>query len=109
MLAALALTRGRVRVRGALNAFLLSPLVMPRVAVGIAVFILLIRLRLFRTTGSLVLLHAMLSLPFALVLLTASLVNVNRTLEEASMDLRPRPLRTVWSETLPHILAGLVV
>ena len=109
MLAALALTRGKVRGRGALNAFFLSPLVMPRVAVGIAVFILLIRLRLFGTTGSLVLVHAMLSLPFALVLLTASLVNVNRTLDEASMDLGAGPLRTFWSVTLPQIRAGLVV
>src|SRR5881396_51112 len=109
MLAALALTRGRVRARGILNAFFLSPLVMPRVAIGIAVFILLIRLRLFGTTGSLVLVHAMLSLPFALVLLSASLVNVNRSLEEAAMDLGAGPLRTFWSVTLPQIRAGLVV
>src|SRR5881396_3756554 len=107
MLAALALTRGRVRARGILNAFFLSPLVMPRVAIGIAVFILLIKLRLFGTTGSLVLVHAMLSLPFVLV--TASLFNVNRTLEEAAMDLGAGPLRTFWSVTLPQIRAGLVV
>ena len=47
--------------------------------------------------------------PFALVLLTASLVNVNRTLEEAAMDLGAGPLRTFWSVTLPQIRAGLVV
>src|SRR2546428_8391816 len=105
MLAALALTRGRVRARGVLNAFFLSPLVMPRVAVGIAVFILLIRLRILGTTGSLVLVHAMLSLPFALVLLTASLVNVNRTLEEASMGLGAGPLRTFGQVTLPPLPA----
>jgi putative spermidine/putrescine transport system permease protein len=109
MLAALALTRGRIRARGILSAFFLSPLVIPRVAIGIAVFILLIRLRIFGTTGSLVLVHAMLSLPFALVLLTASLVNVNRSLEEAAMDLGAGPLRTFWSVTLPQIRAGLVV
>jgi putative spermidine/putrescine transport system permease protein len=51
----------------------------------------------------------MLSLPFALVLLTASLVNVNRTLEEVSMDLGAGPLRTFRSVTLPQIRAGLVV
>src|SRR5437879_12820276 len=82
---------------------------MPRVAIGIAVFILLVRLRLVGTTGSLVLVQPMLSLPFALVLLTAGLVNVNRTLEEASMDLGAGPLRTFWSVTLPQIRAGLVV
>jgi putative spermidine/putrescine transport system permease protein len=109
MLAALAIVRGRVRARAAVSAFFLSPLVIPRVAIGIAVFMLLIRLRLLGTTGSLVLVHAMLSLPFAIVLLTASLVNVNRTLEEAAMDLGAGPLRTFWKVTLPQIRAGLIV
>jgi putative spermidine/putrescine transport system permease protein len=108
-LAALALVRGKIVARGALRAYFLSPLVMPKVAVGIAVFILLIRLRLFGTTASLVLVHAMLSLPFCIVLLTASLVSVNRTLEEAAMDLGAGPLRTFWQITLPQIRAGLVV
>lgn len=109
MLAALALVRGTFRGRGALRAFFLSPLVMPKVAIGIAVFILLIRLRLFGSLPSLVAVHAMLSLPFTIVLLTASLVNVNRSLEEAAMDLGAGPLRTLWKVTLPQIRAGLVV
>ena len=109
MLAALAIARGKIRARGVLNAFFLAPLVIPRVAIGIAVFILLIRLHFFGTTGSLVLVHAMLALPFAIALLAASLVNVNRTLEEASMDLGAGPLRTFWSVTLPQIRAGLIV
>src|SRR3989441_1269391 len=109
MLAALAIARGKIRARGILNAFFLAPLVIPRVAIGIAVFILLIRLRFFGTTGSLVLVHAMLALPFAIALLAASLVNVNRTLEEAAMDLGAGPVRTFWSVTLPQIRAGLIV
>jgi len=109
MLAALAIARGRIRLRGILNAFFLAPLVIPRVAIGIAVFILLIRLHFFGTTASLVLVHAMLALPFAIALLAASLVNVNRTLEEAAMDLGAGPLRTFWSVTLPQIRAGLII
>lgn len=108
-LAALALVRERFVARGGLRALFLSPLVMPRVAVGIAVFILLIRLRVFGTTGSLVLVHAMLALPFCIVLLTAGLVGVNRTLEEAAMDLGAGPLRTFWQVTLPQMRAGLIV
>lgn len=109
MLAALALVRYRIVGRGALRAFFLSPLVMPKVAIGIAVFILLIKLRLFGTLGSLVLVHTMLSLPFCIVLLTANLVSVNRALEEAAMDLGAGPLRTFWQVTLPQIRAGIVV
>ena len=109
MFAALAITRGKIRARGVLNAFFLAPLVIPRVAIGIAVFILLIRLRFFGTTGSLVLVHSMLALPFAIALLAASLVNVNRSLEEAAMDLGAGPLRTFWSVTLPQVRAGLIV
>jgi putative spermidine/putrescine transport system permease protein len=109
MLAGLALVRGSFRGKGALRAFFMSPLVMPKVAIGIAVFILLIRLRLFGSLPSLMIVHAMLSLPFTIVLLTASLVGVNRTLEEAAMDLGAGPLRTFWKVTVPQIRAGLVV
>jgi putative spermidine/putrescine transport system permease protein len=109
MLAALALVRGSFRGKGALRAFFMSPLVMPKVAIGIAVFILLIRLRLFGSLPSLIVVHAMLSLPFTIVLLTASLVGVNRTLEEAAMDLGAGQLRTFWRVTVPQIRAGLVV
>lgn len=109
MLAALAFARADFRGKGILRAFFLSPLVMPKVAIGIAVFILLIRLRLFGSVPSLILVHAMLSLPFVIVLLTASLVNVNRALEEAAMDLGAGPLRTFWKVTMPQIRAGLIV
>lgn len=109
ILAALAIARGRIRVTGILNGFFLAPLVIPRVAIGIAVFILLIRVHLFGTTLSLVLVHSMLALPFAIALVAASLVNVNRSLEEAAMDLGAGPLRTFWSVTLPQIRAGLIV
>ena len=109
MLAALALVRGEFRGKALLRTFFLSPLVMPKVAIGIAVFILLIRLRLFGTLPSLIAVHAMLSLPFTIVLLTASLVSANRTLEEAAMDLGAGPLRTFRAVTLPQIRAGLIV
>lgn len=39
---------------------------------------------MFGTLGSLVLVHAMLSLPFCIVLLSAGLVSVNRTLAALS-------------------------
>lgn len=108
-LAALALVRGKIVARGALRALFLSPLIMPKVAIGIAVFILLIRLRLYGTLGSLILVHTMLALPFCIVLLTASLLSVNRTQEEAAMDLGAGPIRTFWRITMPQIRAALVV
>ncbi|HZP95253.1 MAG TPA: ABC transporter permease subunit [Candidatus Limnocylindria bacterium] len=107
--AALALVRGRIVGRASLRAFFLSPLIMPKVAIGIAVFILLIKLRLFGSLGSLIMVHSMLSLPFCIVLLTASLVGVNRTQEEAAMDLGAGPLRTFWHVTMPQIRAALIV
>ncbi len=109
ILAALALVRGRIVGRSALRAFFLTPLIMPKVAIGIAVFILLIKLHLFGSLGSLILVHSMLALPFCIVLLTASLVSVNRTQEEAAMDLGAGPLRTFWRVTMPQIRAALIV
>ncbi|MCL6552343.1 MAG: ABC transporter permease [Firmicutes bacterium] len=108
-LAALALVRYRFRGREILRAVFLAPLIVPRIAFGVAMLIYAIVLRRFGGLDSLILAHLMVTLPFAISVLSAALVGVDRTLEEAAMDLGATPLVTFWKVTLPQIRTGLAV
>ncbi|MGH2374832.1 MAG: ABC transporter permease [bacterium] len=106
-LAALGLVRYRFFGRELLRAIFLAPLIVPRIAFGVAMLILAILLRRFGGLDSLVLAHLMVTLPFAISILSATLVAVDRSLEEAAADLGATPLQTFWQVTLPQIRTGL--
>lgn len=108
-LASLALVRYRFFGRETLRAAFLAPLVMPRIAFGVGIMIYMIVLRRFGGLDSLVLAHLMLTLPFAISILSANLVAAERVLEEAAADLGATPSRTFFRVTLPQIRTGLVV
>lgn len=108
-LASLALVRYRFFGREVLRAIFLAPLVVPRIAFGVAMLVYVILLRRFGGLDSLILAHLMVTLPFAVSILSASLVGADRSLEEAAMDLGATPLQTFWKVTLPQIRTGLAV
>lgn len=108
-LAALGLVRYRFFGREALRAAFLAPLIVPRIAFGVAMLIYAIVLRRFGGLDSLILAHLMVTLPFVISILTATLVSADRSLEEAAMDLGATPLVTFWKVTLPQIRTGLAV
>ncbi|MDR7560063.1 MAG: ABC transporter permease [Armatimonadota bacterium] len=108
-LAALGLVRYRFVGREVLRAVFLAPLIVPRIAFGVAIMVYMILLRRFGGLDSLVLAHLMVTLPFAISILSASLVSAERVLEEAAMDLGATPLQTFVRVTLPQIRTGLAV
>ena len=108
-LAALALVRHRFFGREALRAIFLAPLIVPRIAFGVGMLVYAILARRFGSLDSLVLAHLMLTLPFAISILSANLVAAQRVLEEAAQDLGATPLQTFFKVTLPQIRTGLLV
>jgi putative spermidine/putrescine transport system permease protein len=108
-MAALALVRYRFFGREVLRTLFLAPLVVPRIAFGVAMLIYAVVLRRFGGLDSLILAHLMITLPFAISILSASLVSADRSLEEAAADLGATPLVTFWRVTLPQIRTGLAV
>jgi putative spermidine/putrescine transport system permease protein len=107
--AALALVRYRFFGREVLRTLFLAPLIVPRIAFGVAMLIYAVVLRRFGGLDSLILAHLMVTLPFAISILSASLVSADRSLEEAAADLGAPPLVTFWKVTLPQIRTGLAV
>jgi len=107
--AAMALVRYRFAGREVLRTLFLAPLIVPRIAFGVAMLIYAVVLRRFGGLDSLILAHLMITLPFAISILSASLVAADRSLEEAAADLGATPLVTFWKVTLPQIRTGLAV
>jgi putative spermidine/putrescine transport system permease protein len=108
-LAALALVRYRFPGREALRAAFLAPLIVPRIAFGVGMLIYAVVLRRFGGLDSLIAAHLMLTLPFAISILSASLVGAERVLEEAAMDLGATPVQAFVRVTIPQIRTGLLV
>jgi putative spermidine/putrescine transport system permease protein len=109
VLGAYGLTRYRYRARQAWRTLFLSPLVVPRVAFGVAAFIFFLRLRVIGGLWPFILVHLLVALPFAVSVLAASLVHIPRETEEAAMDLGANPVRMFAEITLPQMRTALVI
>jgi len=105
---ALALDRYEFRFKRALEAVLLSPLVVPHFTVGLGFLILAAQLGMARGYGVIVACHVVLVLPFVLRSVYISLRNLDPRLELAAASLGAPPHRVLTTITLPLLVPGLV-
>ena len=112
--AGIGLSRHRFRGRGAVSTLLLAPLTVPGIALGLAIYVLLVTIdEQFGSmiTGSMVGLalgHVMIATPWVVRLCLASLTNHERSAEEAAASLGANPLRVIWRVTLPAMQPGII-
>lgn len=100
---------GRTVFYGLVNA----PLVMPEVIIGLSLLLLMVAAQ--RTLGfpergfvTIVIGHTLLGLAYATVVIQSRLSEMDRSIEEAAMDLGCRPLQVFLLVTLPNIAPALV-
>lgn len=108
-MAAYSIVRYRPRWADLIKGFLLSPIVLPHIVLGVAVFMFFIRTGMYGTYFSLVVTHVVVVLPFVIAVLTAALANYDWTLQEAAMDLGARPIRTFVKVTMPQISFSMII
>lgn len=107
-LAALALVRaGRFRGRAAFSAMVYAPLVMPEVITGLSLLLLFVAIDIDRGFWTVVIAHTTLTLSFVAVVVQSRLLDFDRSLEEAAMDLGCPPLKTFFTVTLPLIFPAI--
>ena len=112
--ASLMLARHAFRGREALNTLLVLPLVVPGIVAGTAIYVFQIeieiatQLPLLGSLAGLVIAHIMITIPWTVRLLTASLVGFDRSIEEAALNLGATPLQAFARVTLPVIKPGIV-
>lgn len=107
--AALFLSRTKFVGRAALRAFFLSPIVLPGVVVGFALFAFYIStgIGLSRTIWGLWIGHILYSTPYVIGTVGAALVAYDVSLEEAARSLGSTPWRAFRKVTLPNISQGI--
>ncbi|GAB3595884.1 ABC transporter permease [Microbacterium tumbae] len=105
--ATLAIHRGRLPGKGVVEALFLSPLIVPELVVGLALFQQLIVT--FRIDNWPVLLigHTALLLPYAVRVTGAAVAGADPALEEAARGLGASPWRAFWTITLPILRPGI--
>jgi putative spermidine/putrescine transport system permease protein len=112
--ASLALARRRFPGREAVNTLLLLPLVVPGIVAGTAIYVFQIEVEiatgwpLLGSLAGLVLAHIMITIPWTVRLLTASLIGFDRSIEEAALNLGSTPVQAFLKVTLPVIKPGVV-
>jgi putrescine transport system permease protein len=107
-LAAVALSRAlNFRGRTLFSGMLYAPLVMPEVITGLSLLLLFVALNAERGFWTVTIAHATLTMCFVAVVVQSRLVSLDRSLEEAAMDLGCDPLRAFALVTLPLILPAV--
>ena len=108
-LAAIALARyGRFRGRTMFAALIYAPLVVPEVIIGLSLLLVFVALGVPRGFWTIVLAHTTMGMCFVAIVVHAKLATLDRSLEEAAMDLGASPLATFFSVTLPLAAPALV-
>jgi putrescine transport system permease protein len=107
--------KGRALFSGMINA----PLVMPEVIIGLSLLLMMVAVQ--RTTESwlgigwpdrgfitIVFGHTLMGMAYAMVVIQSRLRDMDRSIEEAAMDLGSRPAQVFFLVTLPNIAPAMI-
>jgi spermidine/putrescine transport system permease protein len=108
LVAAIALARRRVVGKSLVSALLLSPLVVPYIALAIGLLVFFNEASVPLGISSLVMGHVVLSIPYTILILVPRLERLDVRLEEAARDLGAGTAQTFRLITFPLILPALV-
>ncbi|MDP9877509.1 putative spermidine/putrescine transport system permease protein [Variovorax boronicumulans] len=106
--AALLLVRGQMRGKSAMLAFVLSPIIVPRMIIAVGMFYFFARIGLVGTWIGLVLGHTVVAVPYVVMTMMAVLRNYDTRLDLAAQSLGAGPLATLRHVTFPILAAGLL-
>lgn len=106
-LAAYALVRYRRPGQAGVETLLLSPIYIPRVLLGMALLLTLSKLSLTGSWIGMLVAHILITLPFVVRSVIASLAGVDAAVEEAARSLGATWRQTFFLVTLPLIRSGL--
>jgi mannopine transport system permease protein len=104
---ALSLVRGRPPGRRAIETLVVGPIVVPHIALAVALFLVFDRLGLTGTLVGFAAAHTVLALPFAVFSVLAALRRFDPALEMAARSCGASRWRAFLHVTLPQILPGI--
>jgi len=105
--AAFLLVRGRMRGKSMMLAFVLSPIIVPRMIIAVGMFYFFAKVGLVGTSAGLVLGHTVIATPYVVLTMMAVLRNYDTRLDLAAQSLGATPWQTLRHVTFPILGAGL--
>ncbi|MFT4063776.1 ABC transporter permease subunit [Paraburkholderia sp.] len=106
--AAFLLVRGGMRGKAAMLAFVLSPIVVPRMIIAVGIFYFFAKIGLVGSSFGLVLAHTTVAVPYVVITMMAVLRNYDTRLDLAAQSMGARPWATLRRVTFPILGAGLL-
>jgi putative spermidine/putrescine transport system permease protein len=106
---AVLLTRYTFFGRNLVRALIMAPLVVPVIVIAVGLYYVYLRVGLNGTFWGLVIGHTVVTFPYATVVISAALVEVDERLENAAVGLGAIRPRAFFEVTLPLMRPGLVV
>jgi putative spermidine/putrescine transport system permease protein len=106
--AAFVLAREQFRGKKLLMALVLSPLILPRMVIAVALFYLTARMHIVGTDLALVIGHTIIALPYVVITVMVGLQTYDRQFDQAAATLGARPARVLLHVTLPLIKGSLL-
>ncbi|HWX84932.1 MAG TPA: ABC transporter permease [Xanthobacteraceae bacterium] len=113
-MASIYLTRSRFKGIAAMRGLFMSPIVLPGIVLGLSLYVFYVSsgIGLARTFGGLLIGHVLVTCPFVIATVSASLVGFDLSLEEAARSLGAGPLQAFRLVTLkiisPAVGAGAI-
>jgi len=112
--ASLGIIRYRFQGSGMINTLLLSPLLIPGIVAGVAIYLAYLQaehildMDIVGTYGGLVLAHICLTIPWTVRLVSASMHGLDPAIIEAARNLGANPRIAFWRITLPMLRPAIV-
>ncbi|WP_377828081.1 ABC transporter permease [Bradyrhizobium lupini] len=106
--AAFGIERHNFRGRGFIRGFMLSPLLIPAVVLGLGLMQMQVWIGISQTFLGLLVGHVVVTLPYVVRTLSASMVLFDRNLEQAAMSLRATPATVLRTVTIPLLVPGII-
>ncbi len=97
----------RFRGRTLFSGMIYAPLVMPEVITGLSLLLMFVAISFDRGFATVTIAHITFSMCYVAVVVQSRLVSIDRSIEEAAMDLGCPPGRTFFAVTLPMILPAV--
>jgi spermidine/putrescine transport system permease protein len=105
------LVRYRFRGRGLVSALVIAPMVIPEIVLGASLLTFFVSLGLSLSRYSylfMIIGHALFTLPYVILNVHARVYGLDKSLEEASLNLGANPIQTFREVTLPLILPAVL-
>ena len=108
VLAARASTRFAFPARRSIMGFIMLPMVLPEIIIGVSLLVVIIQMGFELSLWSIILGHILICTPFCIAILSSAFMNLDQSLEEASFDLGQTRWNTFWLVIMPLVMPGIV-